>query len=303
MKKSSLLILLSSLALTSCGTSYEKVDITTSIFPHFDLIRQIVKGSNLSYSMIVPPGVEVHTYRPTPKQTAQIQDSSLFFYTSDLIETWVTSMGPSKTKTINVAEELFIEDHGDDNDHQHDDHNHGVHYWTNPEIIIEEIQLLSEQLSLTYTENAVLFNTNALNYSEQILSVSNGFSNDLVSLEDPQVFFVGHNAMGDFAEHFGLKIVSLIDDIKPDADITPLQLAKLVDAIVASNTNYLFVEELADPIFARTIKDELRIKHNRTVEILELHGYHNVTLEAFKNEVTYLDLLKRNITNLKEALF
>ena len=299
MKNKYALLLINGLILTSCGQGYQSVDVTTSIFPHFDLVRAVAQGSDLTYSMIVPPGVEVHTYRPTPRETAQIQDSKLFFYSSDLIETWVSGMSVKGPKIVNVSHSLF-----EDDEHQHDDEEvaHGVHYWTNPLNFIAELEFIRNELSLIDTANLALFENNANDYRDQILSVSDGFTAELVAVDHPQVFFVGHNAMENFGEYFGIDIIPLVEDIKPDADVTPSQLANLVDEIVSAQAKYLFVEELASPTFALTVKAELKTKHNLEVEILELHGYHNLTLSDFDTDVTYLDLLNRNITNLKRAL-
>lgn len=308
-KNTKLLLITGAISLTSCGTSYEQVNVTTSMYPHYDLVRQTTKNTGISYALITPPGVEVHSYRPTPKQTAQIQNSDIFFYSTDLIETWVSGMNVKDVSVINVHDTLFSEEHEHDGheeteieaDDEHN-HHHGVHFWTSPSNIIEELDLVVDELSSHYPEFASEFAANAEDYALALTTASEEFANSLVDLVAPTVFFVGHNAMADFGEYFGLEIVSLIEDIKPDADITPAQLAALVDAVVASNAEYLFVEELADPVFGRTVKDELKNKYDRDVEILELHGYHNVTLNDFESEVTYLDLLNRNITNLSEAL-
>lgn len=299
MKKFSTLIVLSGLVLVSCGNSYEHVSITTSMFPHYDLVRQISATTDLTYSLIVPPGVEVHSYRPTPKQTAQIQNSKLFVYSSELIETWVAGMNFKDVTVINMHETLF----GDlDHDHDEESHEHGVHYWTSPANFIEELDYLTTQMSSINEENTQIYELNANNYANNIQTVSDQFTSDIAGVFDPKIFFVGHNAMADFGEYFGIEIISLVEEIKPDADVTPLQLATLIDAVVASDTNYLFVEELAAPLFAATIKNELKNKHGREIEILELHGYHNVSLNDYDNGTTYLDLLTRNLNNLREVL-
>ncbi len=301
-------LLFSSIVLTACGSNYEQVDITTSMFPHYDAVRQVSEGTSLTYSMIVPPGVEVHSYRPTPKQTAQIVDSKMLFYSADTIETWVSNLSVTTTEIINVHDNLFEDEHNHRLYHQHlvalddHDHEHGVHFWTSPAHFMMEIDMVAEKLSTIDSENTTLFLSNADQYKTAITSTSEMFINDIQSLNQPQVFFVGHNALEDFGEYFGLDIIPLVDDIKPDADITPLELAELVDAIVASDTTYLFVEELVDPTFARTVQDELLSKHSRQVTILELHGYHNVTLTDFEADISYLDLLNRNLNHLREAL-
>ena len=302
MKKSHISLLITTLLLGGCGQEVVQVDITTSMFPHYDLVREVSEGSDLTYSLIVPPGVEVHSYRPTPKQTVAINQSQVFFYSSDTIETWVSNLTVDTVKIINVHEALFADD---EDEHLHADdeeHHHGVHYWTNPENFVLEMDLVVNELSLIQPDNAELFTANANAYEDLIIRASNQFRTDISGLTNPTVFFVGHNTMEDFGEYFNLDIVPLVEDIKPDADVTPAQLSALVDAIVSSNASHIFTEELASTRFADTVRNELKTKHGRDIEIQELHGYHNVTETDYRNEVTYLDLLERNFTHLKAAL-
>lgn len=299
MKKIPVFALLFVTILTSCGSTYPDVDVVTSIFPHYDLVRQLSRDTDLSYSIVVPPGVELHTYRPTPKQTAQIHHAQMFIYTSDTIETWVTSISLEKTQVINVEKSLAFEEEG----HDHEDaHAHSAHYWTSPANYIDELTFLTNELSNLSPEYETTFRNNANDYQSQLLLTSNQFKDDLSTVVHPQLYLIGHNAMADFAEYFGIEIISLVEDIKPDADVTPAQLGRLIDEIVASGATSIFVEELAAPIIAETIQNELRMKHHREIEIRELHGYHNVSLNDYSAGVTYLDLLERNITNIKEGI-
>ena len=42
-KNTKLLLITGAISLTSCGTSYEQVNVTTSMYPHYDLVRQTTK--------------------------------------------------------------------------------------------------------------------------------------------------------------------------------------------------------------------------------------------------------------------
>lgn len=302
-------LLFTSVVLASCGT-YQKVDITTSMFPHYDLVRALTKDTSISTSLIVPPGVEIHSYTPTAQQIRQIHDSTVLFYTSDSIETWVNNLTINQTELVNIHKTLFHDDalHGeDDHDHDHEEenheeHQHGVHYWTSPENILLELLLIEQKLESLFPEQAVNINNNASEYYESIESLSSDFLDYLSTIENKEVFFVGHNAMADFGDYFGIKITSLVDDIKPDADPTAKDLTTLTNAIIDSDVEVIFVEELVAPTFANTLVNELKTKHNRDLLVYELHGYHNVSINDFENDTTYFDLLSRNINYLKEAL-
>lgn len=299
--------LISILLLAGCNTNLKQVNITASIFPHYDAVRAVIKDTSLSSAMIVNPGVEVHTYAPTPQQTRQIHDSDVFFYTSQSIETWAPKLNLNNTQIINVHEMLFGEDeiehaHDEHDEHEGHEHEHGAHFWTNPTNFMYELDLVTNTLSEIYPDFAFQFESNAALYKEEIQTVADEFIGYLNTVLTREIFFVGHNAMHDFAEYFDLSITSLVDDIKPDADPTAKELVTLTNAIVESNTSVIFTEELVSLSFANTLKNELKSKHNRDIRILELHGYHNVTKEDYQHNITYVELLKRNIANIKEAI-
>ena len=272
------------LMLTACSPTTSKVDITTSMFIHYDFARQII-GDKLTQELIIPPAVEVHSFAITPKKMATISNSKIFFYTNEHIEPWAADLNLSNTKIVNIEEEIeaYIGLH--DPESTSEQHNHSSHFWTSPENNLHEIEILKDSLISIDEDNRDYYEQNANDYCEQIMTESNKFKTYLSNIDNKEIFLVGHNAMSDFAHYFDLTITSLVDDIKPDHDVTPNELARLVDAISASGANYIFTEELANSNFADAIKRELKEQKNRDIEILELHGYHKIGRASCRERV------------------
>ena len=159
--------------------------------------------------------------------------------------------------------------------------------------------MLEEIIEIDIT-NKDYYKENARNYQEKLLKSHNELS--LISLdENIQLFFAGHNALSPFSERYDIKINSLSNTNKPDAIFSLNQIIALLEEIKNNNIHFLFKEELSEAKIAKTIKKELESK-NYKLEILELHGYHNLTKQDFNNKVTYFDLLNRNIRNIKKAV-
>ncbi|MBU1141512.1 MAG: metal ABC transporter substrate-binding protein, partial [Firmicutes bacterium] len=115
------------------------------------------------------------------------------------------------------------------------------------------------------------------------------------------LYFAGHNALGSFGQRYGLNILSLFEDFKPDVDLTSNELITFTNQVKMTNTHYLFIEELAVPKAANTIMNQLASDEYQ-LNLLEFHGYHNVTQSDFEEGVTYRDLLERNFINIQIAL-
>jgi len=329
------LTLVTLILLSACGQS-KNADIVTTMFPQYDFARHIV-GDKMSVSLLIAPGSEVHDYEATSKDLIAIRESKLFIFTSLEIDTWITnpsSMGGENTVILNLSESYTLAGHDHDHahdehedasdhththdahtkahtyatldaDHDHDDHDHDdLHFWTDPTTAIQLIEAILAKIIEIDPDNQAFYEENAHDYIHDLedlhLEIDLFFQNE--AYKDAVVYFAGHNAMGAFGSRYHIEIVSLFRDFKPDADLTSLELATFIDQILDASVTHLFIEELVQPKAALRIQQELLSKHNYTIDLLELHGYHNITKSEMESGLTYLMLLERNFNHLKTAL-
>ena len=299
MKKTKLIALsFASLLIISGCHNDEPPQVVASSFIAYDLVRAVV-GDTLTFKMIIPPGIDLHSYNPTPRDIEKINQAELFVYTSNIIEPWAKTANKNSSRVLNLGDAIPGANDLVNNDH--DEHGHGVvHYWTSPANIKTVISRIESSLSELDSENAGVFHTNANNYVTKIDTVSKDFLAKPLQFDQP-IFYVGHNALDAFADYFNLTITTLVEGIRPDHDVTGAELSKLINAIKAANVHYLFTEELSSPNFKTTIINELA-RENYSLTVHELHGYHNLTATDFNTGVTYYDLLVRNLNYLAEAL-
>jgi hypothetical protein len=64
-----------------------KVQIVATLFPQYDFARQIA-GDKAEVTLLLPPGMESHSYEPTPSDIIKINESDLFIYTGKNMEIW-----------------------------------------------------------------------------------------------------------------------------------------------------------------------------------------------------------------------
>ena len=55
----------------------KKIKIVTTLFPTYDFSKEIGKDK-VEVKLILPPGIEPHSYDPTPKDIAEINSSDIF---------------------------------------------------------------------------------------------------------------------------------------------------------------------------------------------------------------------------------
>ena len=124
----------------------KKLQIITMNFPAFDFARQVA-GERAEVTLLLPPGVDAHSFEPSPRDVIAMQEADLLIYNGGIGENWISgmlkSMGTDAPAAIammdqvdTVQEELVegMEDvphahsHGDEDDHDdHDDHEHEEH--------------------------------------------------------------------------------------------------------------------------------------------------------------------------------
>ncbi len=284
-----LLMFVFTLTIFGCNKS-KKADIVTTLFPQYDIAKAIAKD-RLSVAIITPFGSEVHDYSPTPKDVVAIKESKLFLYTSDAFDVWVEGLKNSNINMINLKDYITLET---------TDLSTKMHYWTDPFVFIEMIDVIKTEIIKIDPHNSSFYENNALDYKNEILDIHNLLSSFLENKDKKVIYFAGHNALGGFASRYNLSIVALIDDYKPDADQTIKDMEHLKNALINSNSHYLFIEELTEPKVAKTIQNELK---NLGIDIvlLELHGYHNITKKQSKEGINYASLFRQNYENIKKS--
>ncbi len=310
MKKIALLLWVTiTLFFISSCTNQKQADIVTTMFPQYDFARQIV-GDYMTVSLIVPPGVEVHSYEVTPKDMVAIKEAKLFIFTSLEIDTWIkdpSKIGGNDTVVMDLSNHYTL----DDMEHNHllsltieDDHEHEdeLHYWTDPMIAIQLIEAIMEEIIALDPENEAVYTQNANDYIAQIDALHHALDDFIQSgYVDTKIYFAGHNAMSLFGKRYHLDITSLFESFKPDADLTSAELIQFTKLVSDENIHYLFIEELVEPKAALQIVNELASK-DYELNLLVLHGYHNITSKEKEEGARYIDLFSSNINHIKLAL-
>lgn len=139
-------LLLAGVLLVGCGraggegdgdgqTSDGKLKIVATLFPQYDFARQIA-GDYADVTLLLPPGMESHSYDLRPSDMIEIKESDMFIYTGKYMETWAQTIIDSLDDSVMVVdvsegislekeEDYFVDeldDHHDDADeHEHDD--------------------------------------------------------------------------------------------------------------------------------------------------------------------------------------
>jgi zinc transport system substrate-binding protein len=73
------------------------LNVVTTIFPLYDWVR-VVGGTNVQVTQLLPPGVEAHTYAPSPSDLRKIERAHLFVYIAPTLEPWAERLGQGRCR-------------------------------------------------------------------------------------------------------------------------------------------------------------------------------------------------------------
>ena len=316
-----------------------RLKVVTTLFPYYDFVRQVA-GDRVELSMVIPAGMDSHSFEPTPKDIRMIQNADILIANGGTMELWVERVLDSFKQEapytvmmmdhVDTVEEEIVEgmEHSDEGHHHkhvfeeddHDDHD-DVHdrYDDHDE---DDDHDDDHHYEIEYDEHIWASAVNAIKMVRTIETV--------LKEADPQ------NA--NFYESSADEYVSKLEQL--DQEFRTVRAEAIHDIIIMGDKFPLryFADEYdlryraafsgcssdTEPS-AKTIAyliDKIReeklpavyyleLSSHRVAEIISeetgakpllFHSCHNVTRREFENGVTYLELMEQNVINLREGL-
>lgn len=287
-----------------------KLKIVSTIFPSYDFARETA-GDLADIYMLLKPGTENHSYEPSPEDIIKIKNCDLFIYTGGESDVWVDEMleaidNPDikiikMIECVNALEEETIE--GMQINHTHtladnDEHKeeYDEHVWTSPLNAIAITQKIAQVMAEIDVKNQSVYYTNAQNYIKKLNDLNSEFKNIVSNSSKKLLVFGDRFPFRYFADEYGLEYRAAFPGCSAEAEPSVKTIAYLIDVVKKHNIKYIFYIEFSNKKIAGAIEDETGAKP------LLFHSCHNVTADEMKNNVTYLELMQKNASTLKEAL-
>ena len=301
--------------LSSCGNN--KTDIVSTCFAGYDLARAVAKDKKTT-SMLLKPGLELHDYSPSPADIERVISSEIFIYIGgESDETWVEqqilpSVDKNKTKIINMMElvknsgKTYNEEDPESAEIKEDGESEeelelDEHIWnsfTNQEIILSAI---CKALCEIDNENESYYLKNRDSYYEKLHEVDIVYKDTIAAASKNLIVFADRFPLLYFVKEYGLQYDAAFKGCDTDTNSNPLVTERLTKKIEDNNLRVVFVIELSELTIADTIISNCK-NDGFVFEKMVFYTMHNVSTDDYNNGVTMVDLMKKNILSLKEAL-
>jgi zinc transport system substrate-binding protein len=286
----------------------DKPVIVTTLFPFYDITSKLV-NDKAEVSLLLPPGVEPHSFEPTPQDTIKIQEADIFIYTGDIMEPWVkdiVSNLPDSVTVIDASKGIDLiksqDDHSHDDEHGHENestkdskNNLDPHFWLNfNNTITATNSIYTTFADLNLIEQNILEN-NYKKLTQDLTELNNKYTSTLAQCRNKTILQAGHRTFEYLAQSYNLEYITT-EELSPNSDTSAQDIAKLVEAVKKNKAKAIFSEELIEPRIANTISSETG------VPVLELNGAHNISSEQFKTKTSFIDIMNKNLDNLSIGL-
>jgi len=284
-------------------SSQKKLTVVTTLFPLYDFARAI-GGDRTDVSLLLPPGIEPHTFEPKPADVVKVSKADIFVFTNEYMEPWAKSfLNGLPTRDITVVDTskgVTLVKAGPEEEHEgeHGDHHHGgmdPHIWLdfgNARIMVDNILA---GMAAKDPANRDYYTARAAAYSSELKKLDDEYRAGLSDCGKRVFLHGGHYAFGYLAKRYGLQYQSA-SAVNADAEPTPSRMAELVKLMRANGLKYVYSEELLSPRSAETLAREAG------ATVLLLHGAHNISRDDFAKGVTFISLMKKNLEQLRIGL-
>ncbi|MDD5400465.1 MAG: metal ABC transporter substrate-binding protein [Sulfurimonas sp.] len=274
----------------------QKPTIAASTFSLYDISKNIA-GESAEVFMILPFGVDVHSYEPSPKEMIKISKSDLVLYSGAGLEPWIGGF-KFKNRAIDISKYVELKKPNGEHEHHGDvHHKHNSvdpHYWQDLQNMIKATERITEELAQLFPQNKSLYIKNRDNYINMLKNLDADYKKKLSACKLDTII-VNHDAFSYLANRYGFHVEAL-SGLSPEAEPSPKNMIKLITHVKEHKVATIFFESFASDKAIKSIAKEANVK----VDILQPLG--NITADEAKSGLSYEDIMRKNLQKISQAL-
>lgn len=324
------------LALAGCGqgsdsrepgngnTGERPLKVAATLFPYYDFARQI-GGDVIDLELIVPAGMDSHSFEPTPADMRKFEEADVVILNGGVMEHWaqqvLESVGREDQTVVfmmdyveAVEEELVegMEESGHSHSHgaSHDGHEEGhfhddghqedieydEHIWTSPVNAIRFVEVITRVLCQEDPDHQAEFEAGRDRYVKELEEIHEGFCQVAADRKRNLIVVGDRFPFRYLADQYGFEYRAAFSGCGTDTEPSARTIAYLIDKVEQEGVPVVYYLELSSHRVSEIIGEE-----TGAVPLL-LHSCHNVTRSELESGVTYVELMRQNIENLRKGL-
>ena len=233
---------------------------TTSVFAD---LAQLALGDNVTIETIIPAGVDVHTFEPSPADAQKLAGADLIVMNGLGLDEWALSLleaaGKSEEDVLELAEGidesnawvyLEGEEHDEEEGEEHSEeegaeHGHGgtdPHIWLDPKGAAIYVNRIAARVAAELPERAAAIESARDAGLAEVAALDEELRVGFTAVEaSARKIVTFHDAFGYFARAYEIEIVGVAVEA-PGQEPSAKEIAALIDAIKAAGVTSVFSE-------------------------------------------------------------
>ena len=311
-------------ALAGCGkqndtNQTDKLSIVTTIFPEYDWVREILgeKADNAEITMLLDNGVDLHSYQPTADDIVKISDCDLFIYVGGESDEWVEdalrNAANRNMKVINLLEVLGdsvkteeIVEGMQEEEHEHEDaeeHEHeeeaDEHVWLSLKNAKMLVRVISKALQELDPDNKDIYAANADAYVKKLSALDAEYQAAVDAASSKTILFGDRFPFRYLVDDYGLRYYAAFVGCSAETEAGFETISFLAKRVDEWKLPCVLTIEGAQHKIAETVVRNTTAKNQR---VLTMDSMQSTTSKDVANGTTYLSVMEKNLSVLKEAL-
>lgn len=311
-------------ALAGCGkqndtNQTDKLSIVTTIFPEYDWVREILgeKADNAEITMLLDNGVDLHSYQPTADDIVKISDCDLFIYVGGESDEWVEdalrNAANRNMKVINLLEVLgdsvkteeIVEgmqeaehEHEDAEEHEHEEEA-DEHVWLSLKNAKMLVRVISKALQELDPDNKDIYAANADAYVKKLSALDAEYQAAVDAASNKTILFGDRFPFRYLVDDYGLRYYAAFVGCSAETEAGFETISFLAKRVDEWKLPCVLTIEGAQHKIAETVVRNTTAKNQR---VLTMDSMQSTTSKDVKNGTTYLSVMEKNLSVLKEVL-
>lgn len=311
-----------SLALTACGTEKNTADnqesissysIVATVFPAWDWVREILgeNPGNIQLTFLLDSGSDLHSYQPTAADMVKVAECDMFVYVGGESDQWTAdaikeSVNPGlkaislmeilsdSVKEEEIIEGMQAEEEGEE-ETEYDEH-----VWLSLPRAQQAVTYLAEAIAGMDPANAEIYTANAAAYCEELTLLDQQYRETVDGAKVKTLIFADRFPFRYLCDDYGIRYYAAFAGCSAETEASFETIRFLAGRMDELGLDHVITIENNDEKIARTVIENTAAKDNMT--ILHLDSLQAADAAAAKAGVTYLSVMRDNLSVLAEAL-
>lgn len=270
--------------------SLGRPQVAATVFPLYDITRRIAED-RVDVHLILPPGLDVHSYEPRPRDVEALADSSLIFAVGLGLDAWtqelaksagagearVFELGPLMDPIFGPSELIQSEPLID------------AHFWLDPIRAQRAVDVIVEALGSLDPSGGPFYRSRGEEMRRSFQAVHEEAAGRAARWAGSRIVTL-HGSLFYFASRYDLEVVGVVEPV-PGQEPTAQHLAGLIDLLTASEPAVLFSEPQMDAVLVRALAREA-----------DVPAHEIDTMGGRPGTESYEQLMRRLVLVMDEAL-